>query len=102
MSTRIRYSKENNGLLKSMRTFTVQTSEGLSSDVIIKLDPQNNKFFVVDASTEDLVVEGGRTTNLSVLKIQAKKALTKLGVEFGTETRDRGLKNEETTSSEIN
>ena len=46
-------------------------------------------FEIVDQDNNALI-KGGNTTNWIVLLRQAKRALEKLGFEFGTEKRNRG------------
>jgi hypothetical protein len=82
---RVRYVKAGTGILRSMRNFT--TRKGL--EVRVELDTVNKKFAVVDAVEGTIIVEGGNTVNLSILKIKAKTALLKLGVKFDEEVRKR-------------
>lgn len=86
MNKRIRYSKTRNGVLVSRRNFTTNTQQ----TVVVELNTADKKFRIVDATTGVEVSTGGNTRNISVLKIQAKKGLMALGVEFADETRNRG------------
>lgn len=88
MSTnkRIRYAQTRTGVLQSRRMFTTSTGQ----EVLVELDLNAKKYRVLDSVTGVEVVAGGNTRNLSVLKIQAKRGLTGLGVEFADETRNRG------------
>lgn len=83
---RIRYSKPSNGVLLSRRNYV--TAGG--REVNVELDLNAKKYRILDASTSEVVSAGGDTRNLSVLKIQAKRGLTDLGVTFADETRVRG------------
>ncbi len=85
-NVRIRYNKIVNGVTVSRRNFT--TKEGQT--VVAELNLNAKKFRILDASTGAEVASGGNTRNLSVLKIQCKRALTGLGVEFADEVRNRG------------
>lgn len=82
---RIRYVKNGNGYLRSMRNFT--TRKGM--EVRVELDTETKRFVIVDAIEGTIVANGGDTVNLAVLKIKAKKALLKLGVKFDEEVRKR-------------
>lgn len=82
-NTRIRYHKIVDGKTTSRRTF--QTASG--KEVVAELDLNAKKFRVLDAVSGQEVVSGGNTINLAVLKIQTKRALMELGVEFSDETR---------------
>lgn len=83
---RIRYSKPQQGVLTSRRNYT--TSGG--QEVKVELDLINKKYRILDSASGQEVSTGGNTRNLSVLKIQAKRGLTELGVGFADETRTRG------------
>lgn len=85
-NTRIRYLNTNP--LKSVRVFTVGDKA-----LRVSLNVESKKYVITDENTGSVVVEGGKTKNLAVLKIQAKKALKELGVDFGEEKRDRGGNN---------
>lgn len=56
----------------------------------VLLDLNLKRYQILDANTQVEVASGGNTRNVSVLKIQAKKGLTDLGVTFAEETRNRG------------
>lgn len=84
-NTRIRYKSIGDNLLKSVRVFSVNDTA-----LSVTLDTENKRFTIVDENSGDEVMTGGKTKNLAVLKIQAKKALSDLGVSFGEETRNRG------------
>lgn len=86
MSQRIRYQRTDANKLVSRRKFSLPS--GVQVSVELDLDAKNYR--VKDAVTEQVIAEGGNTRNVSVLKIQAKRGLTALGVEFAPESRDRG------------
>lgn len=85
MNQRIRYHKSRSGILQSRRNFI--TSGG--QEVIVELDLNVKKFRILDSVSGVEVASGGNTRNVSVLKIQAKRGLTVLGVEFAEESRNR-------------
>lgn len=85
MNTRIRYSKPNDGVLTSRRNFTISTGQ----EVKVELDLNSKTYRVLDAVTGAEVATGGNTVNVSVLKIQSKRALSELGAVFDGETRVR-------------
>lgn len=85
MNQRIRYSKVGT-VLTSRRNFV--TSDG--KEVKVELDLTAKKYRVLDSTTGVEVATGGNTRNVSVLKIQSKRALVALGVEFADEKRSRG------------
>lgn len=85
MNQRIRYNKVSADKLISRRTFA--TASG--SEVVVELNLGQKKYRVLDASTNNEIASGGNTRNVAVLKIQAKRGLTELGVQFAEETRDR-------------
>lgn len=84
-NTRIRYARSRTGMLQSRRHFL--TDGGL--EVMVELDLTNKRYRILDSSTGNEVATGGNTRNVSVLKIQAKKGLMTLGVQFTEETRER-------------
>lgn len=84
MSTRIRYSKDHSGLLVSTRGFTVG-----DNTYRVSLNETELNFRIYNAVTFETATSG-TATNLSSLKISAKKALASLGVSFENETRARG------------
>ncbi len=84
-NTRIRYSKVRPGVLQSRRHYTT----GAGQEVSVELDLTNKKYRIIDSVSSAEVTSGGKTTNVAVLKIQSKKALMALGVDFAAETRDR-------------
>ncbi len=92
MNTRIRYAEIAPGVLKSRRLFLTNTGQ----EVVVQLDLTQKRYQVLDSVTGGVVAEGGNTRNKSVLKIQAKKGLTSLGVQFDEEQRNRA----NTSSSE--
>lgn len=92
---RIRYQTVAPGILKSRRMFT--TNQG--QEVLVQLDLNLKQYQILDSVTGTVVASGGRTRNKSVLKIQSKRALMALGVEFADETRNRS--NVETTSEVV-
>jgi predicted DNA-binding antitoxin AbrB/MazE fold protein len=85
MDRRIRYNKTGNGILTSLRNFTMQGGK----EVKVELDVNNKKYRILDAVTGTEVANGGNTRNLAVLKIQAKDALLNIGVQFAPENRNR-------------
>lgn len=85
MSQRIRYMKNSAGRLQSVRLFTTGTGQAVS----VELDVATKKYRVTDAVSGEEVASGGNTRNLAVLKIQAKKGLSNLGVSFQAEERNR-------------
>lgn len=85
-NTRIRYQEDKSGVLQSRRRFTTASGQ----EVLVELDLNQKKYRVLDSTTGVEVVSGGNTRNVSVLKIQAKRGLTELGVAFADETRERG------------
>ncbi len=87
MNQRIRYQKTRSGILTSRRNFTTSAGQTVS----VELNLNDKKYRIVDATTGAEVATGGNTRNVSVLKIQAKKGLVNLGVEFAEETRNRGV-----------
>ncbi len=86
MNTRIRYQETAPGVLTSRRLFTLDNG----TEVKVELNLNEKKFRIIDAVTGFDIATGGNTKNISVLKIQSKKGLTALGVEFGDESRNRG------------
>ena len=87
MNQRIRYSKTRSGVLQSRRNFIT----GSGQEVIVELDLNTKRYRILDSVSGIEVATGGNTRNVSVLKIQAKRGLTNLGVEFADETRTRKL-----------
>ena len=59
-------------------------------EVYVQLDLNAKKYRILDSLTGVEVASGGATRNTSVLKIQSKRGLMALGVEFAAEQRDRG------------
>lgn len=86
MNQRIRYSKSRSGVLQSRRNFVTKDGQ----EVVVELDLNSKRYRILDSSTGTEVTTGGNTRNISVLKIQAKKGLTGLGVQFAEESRNRG------------
>jgi len=87
--TRIRYNKVVNGTCRSRQFFNTSINE----TVFVVLDFNTFKFRILDANDSTPLVEGGNTKNKSVLKIQAKRALEKLGVKFNDEERSAQIEN---------
>ena len=86
VSQRIRYQKTRNGILTSRRNFTITSGQ----EVRVELDLNSKKYRILDSVTgEEIVPASGNTKNISVLKIQSKRALSALGVQFVEEKRDR-------------
>lgn len=86
MNQRIRYNKVSADKLVSRRTFA--TAGG--SEVVVELNLGQKRYRVLDAATSTEVSSGGNTRNVAVLKIQAKRGLKELGVQFADESRERG------------
>ncbi len=89
MSTnvRIRYNKVSADKLVSRRTFVT----GAGNEVVVELNLGQKQYRILDAVTSAELASGGNTRNIAVLKIQGKRALKSLGVEFANEERDRGV-----------
>lgn len=85
MNQRIRYNKVRAGVLISRRNFVT----GAGREVNVELDLNTKKYRILDSASGEQVSTGGNTRNVSVLKIQAKRGLTELGVQFADETRTR-------------
>lgn len=84
-NTRIRYQKTAQGVLQSRRYFMTKSGQ----EVYVQLDLNAKKYRILDSISGTEVASGGNTKNVSVLKIQSKKGLMGLGVEFALESRDR-------------
>lgn len=84
MSVRIRYAASELGeaLKKSQRVFKA----GKKSFYVV-LNEDSMHFIIFDADSKEVVSSGGNTTNKTVLRLQAKKALEQLGVKFAGENR---------------
>ena len=98
MHTRIKYLYEGAGdnvMAMSKQNFMLNGRE-----LTIYLYINDFKFEIVDANGA-VVTKGGNTKNVAVLKKQAKRALARLGYEFGAETRNRG-NNETENQDSIN
>lgn len=80
MRLRIRYEYEG-PIGISRQTFNVK-----GQDVRVVIHVEEFYFELVNSQGEALV-SGGNTKNIAVLKRQAKRALKKLGYEFGDEDR---------------
>lgn len=87
-NTRIRYTKQSDGMLQSVRSIEIDQEPGR---VFVKLDVDNFKFYILEPNTMSVLVEGGKTKNLAVLKRQAKRMLTQLGASFGEEKRNKSV-----------
>lgn len=85
---RIRYSKANQGVMRSRRNFIT----GQGKEVMVELNLNVKKYRILDSVSGEEVASGGNTRNVSVLKIQAKRGLTDLGVVFQDETRKERTK----------
>ncbi len=83
MSQRIRYNKTGVNVLTSMRNFMT----GAGVEVKVELDLTAKKYRILDAVTLGELTSGGNTRNVAVLKIQAKRCLAELGVQFNKESR---------------
>jgi hypothetical protein len=88
MNKRIRYNKTRSGVLQSRRNFMT----GQNQEVVVELDLNAKRFRILDSVSGAEVATGGNTRNVSVLKIQAKRGLTSLGVTFAEESRTRAPK----------
>ncbi len=86
MSTRIRYATSDLGeaLKKSIKLF----GSGKRKYYVV-LNEDSMHYIIFDADSKEVVSSGGNTTNKTVLRLQAKKALEKLGVKFEGESRSR-------------
>ena len=84
-NTRIRYQETSPGVLTSRRHFTTAAGQ----EVYVELDMNTKTYRVLDSTTNNQVASGGNTKNQNVLKIQAKRGLTELGVVFTDEIRER-------------
>lgn len=90
MNKRIRYVKTNNPeVLESVRSF-LNRKTNVSYRVV--LDLTNKRFRILNAADNAVVMEAGKTRNVAVLKIQAKTALSSLGIDFSEEKRNREVK----------
>ena len=89
MSSRIRYVKKDDKVLKSYRNFTgreTAQTEGASYSVEINLETMT---YEIRNLTKRTVMNGGEgINNLHVLKRKVKDKLESLGVDFSTEIRD--------------
>lgn len=94
-NTRIRYMQTSPGILQSRRHFVT----GAGREVNVELDLNAKKYRILDSATGEQVATGGNTRNKSVLKIQAKRGLTELGVVFTDETRSRSGNTEQTVGA---
>lgn len=83
-SSRIRYSKLDDNKMKSVKTFN-HTTNGARYDVILNVT--DSQWLVLDAQS-GLVAASGHQTSLHKMKIEAKKSLAALGIEFSKEQRD--------------
>lgn len=82
MQTRIKY--EFTGSIGiSRQSFKVN-----GQDLRIVINKDEFYFEIADVSG-NIIAKGGKTKNYAVLLRQAKRALGKLGYEFGVEKRDR-------------
>lgn len=84
MSTRIRYSRQSDSLLQSVRKFQ-HPSNGQRYKVLLR--PLENEWIVIDDTT-DLIAASGHTKSLHKMKQEAKEALVTLGVAFEIDKRD--------------
>lgn len=83
MSTRIRYVKSPDGGIESMRMISLPDGSQVKVKVLA-----NNTAVVLDSVSLDLLY-GKACTSQHAAKMYIKEILTKLGVEFGKETRTR-------------
>lgn len=92
MSTnkRIRYAKQEDGILKSRRVYTL--ADG--NQVAVILNPISMSIGLTNAveSGPQYPSKEGNTVNLAVLKIKAKEHLESLGVVFSDDVRVRKVK----------
>jgi hypothetical protein len=86
MSTRIRYSTSELGkaLKKSNQVFRAG-----KKGFYVVLNEDSMHYMIFDAETKEPIASGGNTTNKTVLRLQAKKALEQLGVKFSGENRKK-------------
>ncbi len=84
-NTRVRYIQVNVGVFSSRRNFVTDAGR----EVKVLLDLNAKTYRIVDSVSGEQVAAGGNTRNKNVLKIQAKRGLTDLGVTFAEETRER-------------
>ena len=82
---RIRYKDLGNGKYESTRTF--KSKRGIRYKV--RLDTNNMTYAIKNLNSEHLLKGGENLNNLNVLKQAARERLEGLGVELGTESRDR-------------
>ena len=90
MAARIRYSRRPDGILQSRKTFIISQGEGdnqINAEVFLHIDEEKKKFYLVNSTDLKVLIEGGNTRNNAVLRIQAKKTLLDLGVNFASESR---------------
>jgi hypothetical protein len=88
MSTRIRYQKHSKreNVLESVQTFI---SDSTGAKYKVRLDLNNMMYEIKNLRSEKLHKGGEGINNLAVLKRNAKKHLSKLGVKFDGEDRKR-------------
>ncbi len=82
--TRIRYVKNADGLFESVKSFNHQTN---GASYKVSLNPENKQWQVIETTTE-LIAASGRNSSLAKMKIEAKKALGQLGIEFTKDARE--------------
>ena len=82
-STRIRYVKNADGIFESVKSFSHPTS---GASFKVSLDPSENQWKIIETTTE-LVTATGRNSSLAKMKIEAKKALGQLGIQFDKDER---------------
>ena len=83
-STRIRYTKTNqDGLLQSAQKFQHPTN---GERYKILLNTNEHQWSVIEDNT-DIIAASGHQKDLHRMKIEVKKALNQLGVNFSNETR---------------
>ena len=89
-------NKEGNNMVRVTYTYDQETNTFISKDVLggttlfyAVLHPDNLEFKILGVNNNGLIAKGTART-LSELKTSAKKALIDLGVQFGSEIRNRG------------
>jgi len=89
MSTRIRYKETKEpGVVRSVREFTNEKG----TTYYVKLNLQEKTYEILYRENNQPVKKGGeKINNLNVLKRNVKKDLSKLGVKFDADIRDRSF-----------
>lgn len=85
MNQRIRYELLSQDVINSVKTFP-HPKDG--SVYRIQINKADNRWIIIETGCE-LIAASGCGVNLRRMKLEVKRALLKLGVEFGKETRKR-------------